>query len=80
MNRLDIDLDSQMTQLEREWRTAYEGSIVARADYQRLAARGDADADALDRALERLDRAEALKAGIMVKIERLEQELIGRQP
>jgi hypothetical protein len=38
MSGLDVDPDTQMSQLELEWRQAYEGSVVARADYQILAA------------------------------------------
>jgi hypothetical protein len=77
MSSLDFDLDSQMNRLELEWRQAYEASIVARADYQSLAACTSADADLQDLARERLDRAEALKARIMAKIERLESSMLG---
>jgi hypothetical protein len=74
---LDIDLDTLMNTLETEWRQVYEDSIVARAEYQFLAAGRQAGADMLDRARERLDRAEAMKAKIMVKIERLEGRMLG---
>jgi hypothetical protein len=74
---LDIDLDSQMSTLESEWRQVYEDSIVARAEYQALAASRQAGADLLDMARERLDRAEAQKSKIMVKIERLESRMLG---
>ncbi len=77
MSSLDFDIDAQMIQVEMEWRQAYEASISARVDYQKLAADRKSNADLLDRALERLDRAEALKARIMVKIERLEDALLG---
>jgi hypothetical protein len=76
MNRLDFDLDTQMTRLESEWRQGYEASIAARAEYQALAADRNANADLLDAARERLDRAEALKSRIMTKIERLEDHLL----
>jgi len=76
MSSLDLDLDSQMNNLEFEWRQAYEASIVARAEYQALAADPKANADSLDAARERLDRAEALKARIMGKIERLEDQML----
>jgi hypothetical protein len=76
MSSLDLDLDSQMNSLEAEWRQVYEASIVARADYQSLAATSVANADLLDMARERLDRAEALKARIMAKIERLEDRML----
>ena len=64
---LDLDLDAHMNNLETEWRQAYETSMVARADYQSLAASPKANADLLDLARERLDRTEALKARIMAK-------------
>ena len=77
MSSLDFDLDTQMNHLEFEWRQGYEASIVARAEYQALAANRKTKAAVLDAARERLDRAEALKARIMVKIERLEERLLG---
>jgi len=78
MSSLDFDIDAQMMQLETEWRQAYEASVGARADYQKLSADPKANADLLDRARERLDRAEALTAQIMIKIERLEAALLGQ--
>lgn len=78
MSSLDLDLDFQIMQLEAEWRQAYETSISARIDYQSLAANAEADVGLLDAALERLDRAEALKERIMVKIERVESSLLGQ--
>jgi hypothetical protein len=77
MSSLGFDLDTQMSNLEMEWRRGYEASIAARADYQALAADRKANAEALDAARERLDRAEALKARIMTKIERLEERMLG---
>ena len=79
MNGVSLDLDAKMSELETEWRLAYEASVAARADYQRLAAQPAANADLLDPALERLDRAEARKAQIMVRMERLESEILGQQ-
>ena len=76
MSSLGFDLDTQMSNLESEWRHGYEASIAARAEYQALAAGRKANAAALDAARERLDRAEALKARIMAKIERLETRLL----
>jgi hypothetical protein len=67
-----------MNSLEQEWRQAYESSVVARADYQALAANPKGKADLLHMASERLDRTEALKARIMAKIERLEDSMLGR--
>jgi hypothetical protein len=77
MSNLDFDIDAKMIQLELEWREAYEASIAARAEFQEFAADQGASASVLDAARERLDRAEALKAQIMVKIERLEYKLLG---
>jgi hypothetical protein len=78
VNSLDLDIDTQLIQLESEWRQAYEASIVARAEYQLLARDRKTRAAAVDRAREQLDKSEALKERIMVKIERLEQSLLGR--
>jgi len=78
VSSLDFELDTQMNTLELEWRQAYEAGIVARADYRSLAAAPAADAELLDLARERLDRAEMSKARIMAKIERLEDTMIGQ--
>ena len=78
MDTVRQDPDVQMSELETQWRHAYEASIAARADYQALVARPGTSADLQDVALERLDRAEALKARIMVQIERLECEMLGK--
>jgi hypothetical protein len=75
MSSLDFDFDAQINHLEAEWRQAYEDSIVARAEYQTLAAEPNARSKPLDAARQRLERAEALKARIMVKIERLESKI-----
>ena len=55
MSSLDLDLDDQMSNLEFEWRQVYETSIVARADYQALAADPERDVDLSDAARERLE-------------------------
>jgi len=78
MSSLDFDLDTQMNHLEFEWRQGYEASMIARAEYQVLAADPNANADLLDAARERLDRAEALNARIKAKIERLEDHMLGQ--
>jgi hypothetical protein len=78
MSSLDLDIDSQMNNLELEWRQAYESSIVLRTDYQAMAANPEARVELLDLARERLDRSEALKARIMAKIERLEDSILGQ--
>lgn len=77
MSSLDLELDAQMISLESEWRHAYESSIIARADYQSLAASPKGKIRLLDQARKHLDRTEALKARIMAKIERLEDTILG---
>jgi hypothetical protein len=79
MSSVHLDLDVQMVNLESEWRQVYEDSIIARADYQSLAADRTSNAALLDVARERLDKADALKARIMAKIERLEFAVLGRR-
>jgi hypothetical protein len=78
MSSLDLDLDAHMNNLETEWRRAYESAMVARADYQSLAANSRSNVSMLDLALERLERIEALKARILAKIERLEDTMLGQ--
>ena len=78
MSSLDLDLDFQLSILEAEWRRAYDVSILARSDYQALAASSRASGAVLEAAAERVDRAELLKARIMAKIERLEEKLLGK--
>lgn len=79
MSSLDFDLDMQMNHLELEWRQIYEESVVARAEYQALAAGAAVNAELLDDARGRLARAEARKARIMAKIERLEDSLLDHE-
>jgi len=78
MSSLEFDLATQMSRLELEWRQAYDSSMVARADYQILAASPKVNGNLLGMARERLDRAEALQARIMAKIERLEDSTLGQ--
>lgn len=78
MSTLDFEFDAQLSHLEFEWRQEYEASMIARAEYQALAADRKVNADLLDEARERLDRAEALKSKIMAKIERLEDHMLSR--
>jgi hypothetical protein len=77
MSSLDLDLDSQMSSLESEWRQAYETSIAARAELRALGENSPANTSAFEQACQRLDRAEAMKARIMAKIERLEDNILG---
>jgi hypothetical protein len=78
MSGLDVDMQARMGELEVQWRQAYEASIIARSDYQSLAASPKSTAALLDFARERLDRAEALKARIMSPIERLEDHWLAK--
>jgi hypothetical protein len=72
VSTLDFDLDTDMNGLHLEWSQAYESLIIARAEYQALAASPTANADLLVMAGQRLDRAEALKARVMAKIDCLD--------
>ena len=78
MSSLDLDLDAHMNNLELEWRQAYEAGIIAGADYRSLSASPMTNRALLERARDRVDRAEALKARIMAKIERLEDNILGQ--
>ena len=78
MSSLDFDIDSRMNRLERKWRQAYDSGLVARADYETLAATAKANASLLDMARERLARIEAMKARIIEEMERLEDTTHGK--
>jgi hypothetical protein len=78
MSSLDFDQDSQMSNLETEWRHAYEVSNAARAELHALAATPKPNASTLAKVHDRLERAEGLKARIMAKIERLEDSILDR--
>jgi hypothetical protein len=75
---LEFDLDARASRLELEWRQAFEASIAARANYHLLASSATAELDAIDRARERLERAEAVKCQVMNKIDRLEHRFAAR--
>ena len=72
----DFDFDGRLRDLEREWRGASEVSLVARAVYESIATRSEADLVALAGAREALERSEAAKSRIMTKIERLEHRVL----
>ena len=76
MSSLDFDIDTQMTRLELEWRHAFEGSVLARADFENLRSTPMPDKARFQQAVDRLERAEALKARVMSKIEKLEESLL----
>ena len=76
VSSLDFDLDMRMNHLEIEWRQTYQDGLVARAEYQALAANPGGNAQLLDRARERLARVEAKKTRIKAKLERLEDGLL----
>jgi hypothetical protein len=63
-------LEAHANPLEFEWQRWYEAVIIARAEYHALAADRAANAELLDAARERLDRAEAAKSKVMAKLER----------
>jgi hypothetical protein len=75
---LDFDLDAQINDLELEWRRAYDASIVARAEYQTLASNPSSSVKILDMARERLESSESRTARILVRIERLENNMLGQ--
>ena len=77
MSSLDLELDSRIDDLEREWRQAQEASIIARAEYRALAAAPGTNAAAIVLVRERLLRAQALEARIFSKIELLEDSVLG---
>ena len=72
MSSLDFDIDSHRTRLELEWRRAFEAGTLARADVESLQGSVQPDAGRLHQAVDRLQRAEAQKARILLKIDRLE--------
>ena len=76
MSSLDFDIDSQMTRLELEWRQAFEASMLARGDFEALKSSLKPDPGRLKQAIDLLERAEALKARVMIKIEKLEESLL----
>jgi predicted nucleic acid-binding Zn-ribbon protein len=75
MSSLDFELDSQMSDLESEWRQAYEAGNAARAELKALATSPAAKASVIEQARERLNRSEAL----MARIERLEDSFVRRE-
>jgi hypothetical protein len=77
MSSLDLELDGRMDDLELEWREAREASIIARAEYLALGADLGANAATIDSAHERLRRAEVREARLAVKIELLEDSMLG---
>ena len=78
MSSLDFDLDSQMSHLESVWRQAYEASLEARAELQALNDTTGAIRPTLEKASQRLDKAEQIKERVMAKIERLEEKILNR--
>jgi hypothetical protein len=76
VSSLDFDLDMRMNHLEIEWRQTHEDGVVARAEYQALAANPAGKAQLLDRARKRLAQVEAKKARIKAKLETLEDGLL----
>jgi hypothetical protein len=79
VSSLGFEVDSQMSSLESEWRQAYESSAAARAELQVLLEDPKTRSIVVAQAQMRLERAETLKARIMIKLERLEDSFIGRE-
>jgi len=76
VSSLDFDIDSQMTRLELEWRQAFEAGVLARTNFESVNSSPKPDKSHLQQAIDRLERAEAVKARVMVKIEKLEERLL----
>jgi hypothetical protein len=76
MSSLDLDVDLRMNRLELDWRSAYEDSISARADFESLTHSGAATAERAAKASARLEAADAAKAHILAEIECLEERLL----
>jgi hypothetical protein len=72
MRRLDQDFEFRLNRLEAEWRVAYEASRLAGADFLTISASPDVRFAEVQKARQRLDAAEELKAQILAKIERFE--------
>lgn len=77
MSSLDFELDARMNDLEFEWRSLHELSIIARAECLALCANPQANAVSIEAARERLRRAEATEARLYARIELLENDLLG---
>jgi hypothetical protein len=77
MSSMDLELDGKMSDLETEWRRAHDAVTAARADYERVLDCCRANGGLIDIARIRLGRAEAAKARIFAKIEKLENCMVG---
>jgi hypothetical protein len=71
MSSLDLEREGEVNNLETEWRRAEEAVMVARTDFERVLGCCSANGGLIDVARIRLQRAEARKAQIFTKIERL---------
>jgi len=78
MGNFGIDLDSQLSHLEAEWRDAYESGSVARAEFLAVMVSPEFKLSTFDQARDRLDRAEAVKVQIIARMDRLEADTIQR--
>jgi predicted Zn-dependent protease len=76
MSSLDFEPDDVLSQMELEWREVHEASLLARADYQALAASPRSSELLLEAARRRLERTEAQRSRVMARIEHLEATLI----
>jgi hypothetical protein len=80
MSGIDLELDGELDNLETQWRQAYEACVNARADYERVQDCCAANGGLIDVARLRMDRAEALKVRLMIKMERAEVRLGSGSP
>jgi hypothetical protein len=75
MSTAEFPQDTQMTDLESQWRRAHEATMSARTHYEAVAERLRALANVFEKARERLDILEILEARILaeLKSEQLER-------
>ena len=78
MGVLDHDFERRLSSLEIEWRTAYEASCIAGADFLALSASPEVKITQVQEARRRLDQAEERKSQVLAKIERFEAAISRR--
>ena len=68
MSTAELTLDTQMTDLESQWRRVHEATNSARTDYEAVAERLRAMANVFEKARERLDILEILEARSLAEL------------
>jgi hypothetical protein len=68
MSTAELTLDTQMTDLESQWRRVHEATNSARTDYEAVAERLRAMANVFEKARERLDILEILEARTLAEL------------